>query len=191
MRRALEIVVDLVNSVPRDGEVDALSNVKAVHEFMKRHDINSVTLPDQGSLEAILMMREQFSCILSAGDDHAAAPLLNKVLAAANAFPRLTLDGPHWRIQHFAPGQPLTDYIAANGGTALVHLITEREWGRLRRCQAGTCTRFFVDVSRNRSRRYCDGRACGNRLHVAAYRARRRNTPVAADVQDVGPHSAD
>ncbi|WP_242644309.1 CGNR zinc finger domain-containing protein, partial [Streptomyces laculatispora] len=26
----------------------------------------------------------------------------------------------------------------------------------------------------NRSRRYCSSRTCGNRLHVAAYRARRR-----------------
>lgn len=32
----------------------------------------------------------------------------------------------------------------------------------------------FVDLSRNRSRRYCDSRTCGNRLHVAAYRARRK-----------------
>ena len=31
---------------------------------------------------------------------------------------------------------------------------------------------LFVDLSKNRSRRYCD-RGCGNRANVAAYRARK------------------
>ena len=32
---------------------------------------------------------------------------------------------------------------------------------------------MFVDLSKNRSRRYCDTGNCGNRQHVAAYRERR------------------
>jgi hypothetical protein len=36
------------------------------------------------------------------------------------------------------------------------------------------CDQVLVDLSRNRSERYCDARTCGNRVHVAAYRARRR-----------------
>jgi hypothetical protein len=36
------------------------------------------------------------------------------------------------------------------------------------------CDQVLVDLSRNRSKRYCDARTCGNRVHVAAYRARRR-----------------
>jgi len=33
-----------------------------------------------------------------------------------------------------------------------------------------------VDLSKTRSKRYCDG-GCGNRANVAAYRARRAVTP--------------
>ena len=40
-------------------------------------------------------------------------------------------------------------------------------------CASPTCRDAFLDESRNRSRRYCDSRTCGNRLHVAAYRARK------------------
>ena len=40
-------------------------------------------------------------------------------------------------------------------------------------CASPTCREVFLDLSRNRSRRYCDSRTCGNRLHVAAYRARK------------------
>ena len=48
-----------------------------------------------------------------------------------------------------------------------------RETGRLRRCEAPGCDAVFVDLSKNRSRRYCDTGNCGNRQHVAAYRERR------------------
>ncbi|MEO7071362.1 MAG: CGNR zinc finger domain-containing protein, partial [Nostocoides sp.] len=34
------------------------------------------------------------------------------------------------------------------------------------------CDDVFVDLSRNRSKRFCDA-ICGNRENVAAYRARR------------------
>lgn len=40
-----------------------------------------------------------------------------------------------------------------------------------------------MDLSRNRSRRYCDSRTCGNRLHVAAYRARRKEADAEASEQ--------
>ena len=47
------------------------------------------------------------------------------------------------------------------------------ETGRLRRCEAPDCEAVLVDLSKNRSRRYCDTGNCGNRQHVAAYRERR------------------
>jgi predicted RNA-binding Zn ribbon-like protein len=48
------------------------------------------------------------------------------------------------------------------------------ETNRLRVCEAPDCNAVLIDLSRNRSKRYCDARACGNRLNVAAYRARKR-----------------
>jgi predicted RNA-binding Zn ribbon-like protein len=53
-------------------------------------------------------------------------------------------------------------------------VLAAGERDRLRVCEAPNCERVLVDLSRNRSRRYCDSRTCGNRLHVAAYRERRR-----------------
>jgi predicted RNA-binding Zn ribbon-like protein len=40
-------------------------------------------------------------------------------------------------------------------------------------CEAPDCQAVLVDLSRNRSRRFCDVNNCANRAHVAAYRARR------------------
>lgn len=45
---------------------------------------------------------------------------------------------------------------------------------------------MFVDLSKNRSRRYCDTGNCGNRQHVAAYRERRAGRGAAGDGPGAG-----
>lgn len=44
----------------------------------------------------------------------------------------------------------------------------------VRRCDSGTCRQFFVDRSKNRSRRWCDMRLCGNRVKARAFYRRHR-----------------
>ncbi|HEY5400209.1 MAG TPA: CGNR zinc finger domain-containing protein [Trebonia sp.] len=46
------------------------------------------------------------------------------------------------------------------------------EFGRLRVCAADDCEDVLVDLSKNRSRRFCS-LTCANRVNVAAYRSRR------------------
>lgn len=49
-------------------------------------------------------------------------------------------------------------------------------WDRLKLCPGPDCGRAFVDHSRNRSRRWCEMRSCGNQAKVTAYRSKRRAT---------------
>jgi predicted RNA-binding Zn ribbon-like protein len=55
---------------------------------------------------------------------------------------------------------------------AFVDVIRMGELSRLRTCAADDCDDVLVDLSKNRSRRFCEN-GCGNRVAVAAYRARR------------------
>jgi predicted RNA-binding Zn ribbon-like protein len=55
---------------------------------------------------------------------------------------------------------------------ALVDVIRLGELDRLRVCEADDCNDIVLDLSRNRSRRYCEG-GCAARAHTAAYRARK------------------
>jgi predicted RNA-binding Zn ribbon-like protein len=57
---------------------------------------------------------------------------------------------------------------------AMVDVIRADENSRLARCDAADCDDIVLDLSRNRSRRYCST-TCGNREAVAAYRARQRS----------------
>ena len=59
---------------------------------------------------------------------------------------------------------------------AMVDVIRADELSRFGVCADEGCEGIVLDLSRNRSRRFCST-ACGNRNAVAAYRARQATTP--------------
>jgi predicted RNA-binding Zn ribbon-like protein len=62
--------------------------------------------------------------------------------------------------------------MAVEAAMAMVDVVRQGELDRLQVCGAGDCSDVLVDLSKNRSRRYC-GTSCANRVNVAAFRARR------------------
>lgn len=120
----------------------------------------------RGQLDAIAAACE-------AGDDAAAIGMLNALLTETGAVPQVVAHdgrGPHIHVSR--PAAPMADRIAAHLAFGLAELVVAGDSVRIRSCASPDCRDIFVDLSRNRSRRYCDSRTCGNRLHVAAYRAR-------------------
>jgi predicted RNA-binding Zn ribbon-like protein len=55
-------------------------------------------------------------------------------------------------------------------------LLMSDERAQVRICAAGECDWLFVDRSRNRKRRWCDMKTCGNRHKARRFYARRRAT---------------
>ncbi|MEG8278461.1 CGNR zinc finger domain-containing protein [Streptomyces sp. AHA2] len=174
-RCALDTVVDLVNTAPDEDTAEGLPDVAALADFVRNHEISDVGVLSEFDLSAVRKIRGRFAAVFAAPDARAAVVLINELVAAAGTTPRLTdHDGYDWHVHYFAPGASVADHLAADCGMALAFFVVAGEQERLRRCEAPDCRRAFVDLSRNRSRRYCDSRTCGNRLHVAAYRARRK-----------------
>ncbi|MFI1867031.1 CGNR zinc finger domain-containing protein [Streptomyces jumonjinensis] len=174
-RYALDAVIDLVNTAPDNDQAEGLADVTALKEFVRRHGISDVGELTPRDLKALHGVRARFAEVFAAAGSAVAAELLNELVASAGTTPQLTdHDGYDWHVHYFAPGASVADHVAADGGMALAFIVVAGELERLRRCEAPDCGRAFVDLSRNRSRRYCDSRTCGNRLHVAAYRARRK-----------------
>lgn len=71
---------------------------------------------------------------------------------------------------HAALGQVVASYAIARATGAI---------DRLKLC--ANCGFAFVDESRNRSRRWCEMRSCGNQRKVRAYRSRRRQRSSPAE----------
>jgi predicted RNA-binding Zn ribbon-like protein len=55
-------------------------------------------------------------------------------------------------------------------------LLATGDLARVKRCTSDECDWLFVDLSKNRSRRWCDMRDCGNRAKARRYYRRRRGT---------------
>jgi len=57
---------------------------------------------------------------------------------------------------------------------ALARLLAETDFALVRKCECDDCTLLFRDRTKSRRRRWCSMALCGNRMKVAAFRARQK-----------------
>jgi predicted RNA-binding Zn ribbon-like protein len=170
---ALTACAELINT-GRSGGGEDLS-LPAVESFGHRYAFHGTAAPqDVPRLRAHRARLDAIAAACESGDDAAAIGMLNALLAKTGATPQIVAHdgrGPHIHVSRAAA--PMADRMAAHFAMGLAELVVAGQSDRVRSCASPACRDVFVDLSRNRSRRYCDSRTCGNRLHVAAYRARR------------------
>ncbi|HKT02654.1 MAG TPA: CGNR zinc finger domain-containing protein [Rugosimonospora sp.] len=135
---------------------------------------HAVPVPAPGDLAGLVpLLRAAVAAVVDRQPPQAVNRLLSRYP------PRLSVtdhDGPGTAHLHYAPdGEPAVRWIGRTCGAALAHIACGTPEVTLGRCQAAGCGRFFVDQSRNRSRRFC-GNTCASRTTVAAHRARQRST---------------
>ncbi len=159
------------------GTTGRLASLEEVIAFGRRHRVENLSAARASDVPRLHMLRSRLDAIVvacQAGDEDAAIRDLNTLLAETGAVPQIvTHDGrpPHIHVTRAAA--PLADRIAAHSAMGLAELVVAGQSGRVRTCASPECDAVFIDLSRNQSRRYCDSRTCGNRVHVAAYRSRR------------------
>jgi len=172
--RSLSQAVDLVNS--RLGDEELLGDLPALRTFLDEHDVSGSRSLSRDDLEEVHALRPRLRAVWAARDMRTAAAVVNGMVAEAGALPQLTdHDGYAWHLHWTSPSARVASRLAADAGMALAEVLRDQERERLHTCEAPGCEAVFVDLSRNRSRRYCDTGNCGNRMHVAAYRARLRS----------------
>lgn len=108
--------------------------------------------------------------------------VLNAELAHALRHMALahTADGFAWQWTGDERAQDAMLWRVARSAADLLLAPTA---GSVRQCASETCSWLFVDTTRNRSRRWCDMRGCGNRAKVHRHRARRRADQGASAAQ--------
>ena len=104
------------------------------------------------------------------------APLatLNRELEIAHSHLRIAPAGPGFSWT-WAPAPLDLDAPLWPIARAAADLLASPERELVRECAAPTCLWLFLDRSRNRRRRWCDMKSCGNREKVREHRRRRRS----------------
>lgn len=168
--------VELINT-GRASSGDALQTVADVQAMADRYAFAG-TRGVAGDIGKLRGYRDRLDSIVTsceAAEQDAAVCQINALLSQTGASPQIVAHdgrGPHLHVSR--PSSPLADRMVAHFAMGLAWLVVAGQASRIRTCGSPACRNVFVDLSRNSSRRYCDGRTCGNRLHVAAYRDRRR-----------------
>lgn len=167
---ALRTVVNLINSAANGRE--ELASQADLDNFLAAEGFSGSRMRDAAELDSVRQLRHQLGALWTADED-AAVDTVNRLLREASALPQLVKhDGWDWHLHATTPEAPLADRMSTEAAMALADVIRGKEMDRLRTCEAEDCDAAVLDLSRNRSKRYCDTGNCANRMHVAAYRAR-------------------
>jgi len=169
---ALAAAAALVNTDPGGvpGE-DTLRTPGDLVRFLDDQGWSGARVGDRAELDAVRALRPQLRELWRL-EEAELVPVLNRILAEAAALPQLVdHDDLGWHIHAVPDEGPLATRMAVEAAMALTDVVRSGDLDRLKTCAADDCDDVVVDLSRNRSRRFCES-GCGNRENVRAYRDR-------------------
>jgi predicted RNA-binding Zn ribbon-like protein len=167
---ALVAVAALVNTTGSDGE--KLPDVDALDVFFRTYGWTGRRERTAAELAEVQALRPRLRRLWEVGEDEV-VEIVNGLLREYDALPQLVRHGGYPYHLHATPADaPLAARMAVDAAMAFVDVVRGGELGRLRICEASDCDDVVVDLTKNRSKRFCDA-GCGNRTAVNAYRARK------------------
>jgi predicted RNA-binding Zn ribbon-like protein len=167
---ALAAAVALVNTL--DGPDDHLTDLAALDQFVEAWGWTGMRTHDAREFEAVRALRPQLRALWDSDEDEVVRRV-NDMLRAANALPQLVKHDAWDYHLHATPAEaPLATRMAVEAAMAFVDIVRSGALDRLRICEMDDCDAVAIDLTKNKSKRYCDA-GCSNRAAVAAYRARR------------------
>jgi predicted RNA-binding Zn ribbon-like protein len=171
---ALVSAAALVNTA---GPEDTLADPAALAEFLRQWGWTGRRRGDEAELAEVRALRSRLRQLWELDLD-AVVGLVNEMLEQAHALPQLVAHGDYgYHLHATSSDAPLADRMAVEAAMAMVDVIRMNELSRLQVCAADDCADVLVDLSKNRSRRYCST-TCANRTNTAAFRARRSGQQV-------------
>ncbi len=167
---ALTGAAALVNTVGEGS--DALVDLADLDAFVRAWAWTGDRSGDETELADVRALRPRLRELWLRDEDGVVA-LVNDLLATARALPQLVRhDGWAYHLHATTAQAPLADRMAVEAAMAVSDVVRLGELDRMRTCAADTCHDVLVDLSKNRSRRFCST-TCANRTNVAAFRSRR------------------
>lgn len=165
---SLAALAALVNTGTAD---ERLPDLEALEAFLLRWSWTGSRRRDAAELAAVRDLRPRLRAFWTLDRDGVVV-LINALLAEYRALPQLVRhDRWDYHLHATSEAAPLADRMAVEAAMAMIDVVRADELGRLRHCGNDDCADVLVDLSRNRSKRYCD-LTCTNRAAVRAYRSR-------------------
>jgi len=156
----------------RGQDAEKLCDIGMLDAFLDEFRWTGPRTRDEGELAAVRVLRDRLRTMWALPEE-GVVELINALLREAHALPQLIRhDEWHYHFHATPLDAPVPQRLAVEFAMAMADMVRQDQLDRLRVCSAPDCEDVMIDLSKNRSRRFCDT-TCANRVNVAAFRARR------------------
>nr|WP_298683024.1 CGNR zinc finger domain-containing protein [uncultured Dongia sp.] len=160
------------NTVALPDAADRLSDPENLAGWAQRAGYPLGILPNRPDFEGFRALRAHLRAIFEALTDEIPPPQASlDVLGQINGPLQLVWNNRAGRATPFITGDDLARLRQAIVADA-ISILTGDSLDRLKRCPADDCRWFFLDTSRNGTRRWCAMADCGTKDKVRQFRAR-------------------
>ncbi|GAB6926943.1 ABATE domain-containing protein [Paenibacillus sp. JCM 10914] len=159
---------------------DRLLNPDHLHSFMNQYHfqvklpLNSEEIHELQQLRSFL--REFVQYIVAGGRTFGERiEELNHWMSAGPVLRELHKNEDGGYTLNYSTVHPGLTGVVADIAASFAKTLSEGEFARMRICANPDCLWIYYDDTRNRSKRYCDDKMCGNLMKVRRFRAKKKN----------------
>lgn len=165
------LALDLVNTewIEAGTPHDLLALPGGMEQWLDSHGFSPPS-DREAARRALENVRSALRRCLETDDaDSGARHALNEILAEGRIVPFLQMEGAGESVE-------VEPALRPAWATARNYLELRGQWPRwrVRACAHPDCILYFLDTTRNGTRRWCDMRTCGNRAKARRYQQRHR-----------------
>ena len=173
--QSVALALWLVNSRPVGRWPEELPDLESLRRWLAHSRLEGLVPggPTDRDVVELRAVRDRIVPFFLTDDEDEAAAVVNGLIADTGAEPRVTNHDGAWHVHYDSEEESWSRRMGAIAAMGLATILCEAGLDRLGTCADDDCDSFFVDASKNASRRFCSDR-CATRSGVAAYRARAR-----------------
>ena len=98
----------------------------------------------------------------------------NAILIKSKVYPQIVSDKNLCELQYISTEKD-KNHLLTKIVIEVIKLLSSKEFKYLKKCDNHKCSLFFIDTSKNHSRRWCSMEICGNRSKVNSFTQRKKN----------------
>ncbi|MGN7762852.1 CGNR zinc finger domain-containing protein [Paenibacillus sp. 22594] len=177
---------DFLNSYWRDwrtsnrgGDKDKLIDPEWLASWLERHSLQAEwpikpTELDQLKQLRSFMWAEVQMLVQVHTVNRATLEQLNRYMDKGPAIRQIVWNDAGLAEIYLLPQRADWTQVMAEIASSFAAALVEKDTSRFRICENPDCLWVYYDDTRNRSKRYCDDKMCGNLMKVRRFRARKK-----------------
>lgn len=160
---------------------DRLDKPAWLEKFLERWNLTASMPPEPAEVVALRGLRtllRRTAQTLAAGSALGPEDLreLNRVMASGPVARQIGQAEDGHRLE-LVPVRQDWPQAMADIAASFARTLAEGEGARIRICENPDCLWVFYDDTRNRTKRFCEDKSCGNLMKVRRFRARKKALP--------------